>query len=167
MNLYVLRHAEAVRSGEGIRRDAERPLSAQGAADAALVGGALARLDPAIAHVLCSPLRRARQTAEVVAAQFSRAPDIRETESLSPGFRPGALIERLQEIPADESVAVVGHQPDLGSFLAFVIEGESALSITLPPAAVAHVRFDGDVTTAASLRWLVGPDIIKALLSPR
>ncbi len=167
MNLYVLRHAEAVRLGEGAWRDEERPLTVQGAADAALVGRALARLDGGIALLLCSPLLRARQTAEAVAAQFPRAPEVQATESLSPGFRPGALTARLQEIPAGESVAVIGHQPDLGAFLAFVIEGEAAASITMPPAAVAHVRFDGDATTAASLRWLLSPEVITALLSPR
>jgi phosphohistidine phosphatase len=167
MNLYVLRHGEAAHLGEGNRRDADRPLTPRGLAEATLIGTALARLDPAIALLLCSPFIRARQTAEAVAAQFPVSPALQETESLSPGFRPKALVARLQEIPPGDSVVVVGHQPDLGAFITYVIEGESSASIAMPPAALAHIRFDADATSGASLRWLLIPDVITTLLSPR
>jgi phosphohistidine phosphatase len=167
MNLYILRHGEAVRLGEGIRRDADRPLTPRGIADATLVGAALAKLDPGLPLLLCSPFLRARQTAESVAAQFPVPPAIEETESLSPGFRPEALVTRLRDIPPGGSVLVVGHQPDLGVFITYVIEGESPESIAMPPAALAHVKFDTDATSGASLRWLLVPDILTTLFSPR
>jgi phosphohistidine phosphatase len=167
MNLYVLRHGEAARLGEGVRRDADRPLTPGGAADATLIGTALARLDPGISLLLCSPFTRARQTAEAVAARFPVSPAVRETENLSPGFRPKALIAELQGIPPGDSVVIVGHQPDLGAFMAYVIDGESPASIALPPAALAHIRFDTDATSDATLRWLLVPDVLTTLLSPR
>jgi len=167
MNLYVLRHGEAVRLGEGVRRDADRPLTDRGAADVKMIGAALAKLDPAISLLLCSPLTRARQTAEAVAAQFPVPPAVRETDSLSPGFRPVVLVEELQTIPADRSVVVVGHQPDLGTFIGHVIDGEGKASFDLPPAALVCLRFTGDSTTDASLRWLLIPDTVRELLSSR
>ena len=48
MNLYIVRHAEAVPLGRGISRDADRPLSAHGERDAAVVGRVLALADPAV-----------------------------------------------------------------------------------------------------------------------
>ena len=167
MILYVLRHGQAAPLGDAVRRDADRPLTEQGGADAALMGAALVRLDPAISVVLCSPLLRARQTAEAVAAQFPVPPAVRETDSLSPGFRPMVLVAELQTIPADGSVVVVGHQPDLGAFIAHVIDAEGTASLDLPPAALVCLRFTGDSTTDASLRWLLIPDTVRELLSSR
>jgi phosphohistidine phosphatase len=167
MNLYVLRHAQAAPLGEALRRDADRLLTDRGVADATLAGVALSKLDSAIALLLCSPLQRARQTAELAAAQFPMPPGIRETENLSPGFRPPALVSELKSIPPDGSVVVVGHQPDLGRFISHVIEAEPSASIELPPAALAHIRFATDATSEASLRWLLTPEMLKILLSPR
>lgn len=168
MTLYVVRHGLAASAGEAIRRDADRPLTEQGVADAALVGAALARLDGKISVVLCSPFARARQTADAIAAHIPAAPRVRETESLSPGTRPAALIAELQAFPAGDSrIVVVGHQPDLGTFISHVIEGEPAASIDLPPGAMACLRFSGDSTTEASLRCLLVPDMLRKLLSSR
>ncbi len=167
MILYVVRHARAAPLGDAALRDTERPLTEEGAADAALTGAALARLDPAVSLVLCSPLLRARQTAEALAGQFPAPPAVRETDGLAPGFRPAALVQELQAVPPGESVALVGHQPDLGRFIAHVIESEPSASIDLPPAALACIRFAGDAASEAGLRWLLTPDAIRKLFSPR
>ncbi len=167
MILYVVRHARAAPLGDKVLRDAERPLTEEGAAEAALTGTALAMLDPAVSLVLCSPLLRARQTAEAMAARFPSPPAVRETDALSPGFRPAALVKELQSVAAGESIAVVGHQPDLGKFIAHVIEGEPSASIEFPPGALACVRFSGDAASEAGLRWLLTPDAVKKLFSPR
>lgn len=167
MILYVVRHARAAPLGDAVPRDAERPLTEEGVADAALIGSALARLDPSVSLVLCSPLLRARQTAEALARQFPAPPAVRETDGLSPGFRPAALVKELQAVASGESIAAVGHQPDLGRFIAHVIEGEPSASIDLPPAALACIRFAGDAASEAGLRWLLTPDAIGKLFSPR
>ncbi len=167
MILYVVRHARAAPLGDAALRDAERPLTEEGAADAAVAGAALAKLDPAVSLVLCSPLLRARQTAQALAGPFSPPPAVRETDGLSPGFRPAALVKELQAVPPGESVVVVGHQPDLGRFISHVIEGEPSASIDLPPAALACIRFAGDAASEAGLRWLLTPDAIRKLLSLR
>ncbi len=167
MTLYVVRHGQAAPLGDAVRRDAERPLTDQGVADAALIGTALVRLDPGISLVLCSSFLRSRQTAEKLAAQFPVPPEIRERESLSPGVRPVVLIAELQAVPSDSSLVVVGHQPDLGIFISHVFQGETPAPIDLPPAAVACLRFAGDPRSDASLRWLLNPDMLRKLLSPR
>jgi phosphohistidine phosphatase len=167
MNLYVLRHAQAAPLGDAVRRDADRLLTDRGVADATLTGMALSKLDSAIFLLLCSPLQRARQTAELTAAQFPVPPEIRETESLSPGFRPPDLMRELKTVPPDGSMVVVGHEPDLGRFISYVIGAEPSASIELSPAALACVRFAADSTSEASLRWLLTPEMLKILLSPR
>ena len=102
MRLFLVRHAEAA-PGEP---DALRPLTPTGRASARALGEQLAteRLDA----VLCSPLLRARETAEQIAraASLSAAVDER--------LAPGATAEGVREAVSGlgETVVAVGHQPD-------------------------------------------------------
>jgi phosphohistidine phosphatase len=167
MNLYVIRHGEAAAIGGAVKRDVERPLTEKGQSDAKILGEALSRHDPQVGLILCSPFHRARQTAETVAACFSMRPKVSETEHLAPGFRPKPLLEELSALAPEGSAAIIGHQPDLTMFIAYVIESESAASITMPPAAVAKVTFAAGPTSEASLQWLLNPEILRQILPPR
>jgi phosphohistidine phosphatase len=167
MNLYVIRHGEAEKIGGSIKSDSGRPLTQKGEADARLVGTLLVRLDPGVELILCSPFLRALQTAEGVAAGFSHPPVVKQTENLSPGFRPNALLHELHSLAPGCSVAVIGHQPDLSVLLAHVIEGESAGSIAMAPAAMAKITFEAWPTADAVLQWLLGPEVIRQLSSDR
>jgi phosphohistidine phosphatase len=161
MNLYVVRHSEAEKIGGSIQSDTGRPLTQKGEADARMVGMLLKELDPHVELILSSPYLRARQTAESVAAGFPRPPVVRETENLSPGFRPKALLQELHSLSPDHSVAVIGHQPDLSVLLAYLIEGESAGSIAMAPSAIAKITFEAGPTSDAVLQWLFSPEVIR------
>ncbi|HVX05074.1 MAG TPA: histidine phosphatase family protein, partial [Rhodanobacteraceae bacterium] len=72
--LLLLRHAEAMNAGPD-GRDAERPLSVHGQAEARDVGIWLAGQGAQPDAVLCSPARRAQMTADAVcAALHTRTP---------------------------------------------------------------------------------------------
>ena len=65
--IYLIRHGETAFNAEGRFQGAlDSPLTARGRAQAAAVGEALARLVPAKTPMVCSPLGRARETAEIV-----------------------------------------------------------------------------------------------------
>lgn len=165
MNLYVVRHGEAEKIGGIIQSDSGRPLTQKGETDARLVGTLLMRLDPELELILSSPYLRARQTAEGVAAGFPHQPVVKQTENLSPGFRPKGLLEELRSLAPGGSVAVIGHQPDLSVLLAYLIEGESAGSIAMAPAAIAKIKFEAGSTSDAVLEWLLCPEVIRQLSS--
>jgi phosphohistidine phosphatase len=164
MNLYLIRHAEAVALGGAIVRDADRPLTERGVADAKQLGKALALLDPGITSVLTSPLRRARQTAENIVPALKGHITPRVTERLAPGFRVKALLDELRTIGSASGVAVIGHQPDLSMAIGHLIGGQSHTSIAIPPGAVARVRMSGvGLPAEAHLQWLLTPDLIRTL----
>lgn len=167
MNLYVVRHGEAATIGGKVKRDVDRPLTEKGESDARILGEALSRLDPQVGLILCSPFHRARQTADAIAACFSLWPKVLETEHLAPGFRPKPLLEQLTAVAAEGSAVVIGHQPDLTTFIAYVIEAEGVTSIAMPPASVAKVTFAAGPTSEASLQWLLNPEILRQFLPPR
>ena len=115
--MYLVRHAEA----EPGEPDELRPLTAQGRSQAKELGRRFTRRDFRPDAVLASPLLRARQTADAIAAafDFTAEPDER--------LAPGATAEDVRAVVAGrgETVVVVGHQPDCGQ-IAAAITGEPA-----------------------------------------
>lgn len=107
MRLFLVRHAEAA-PGEP---DALRPLTPAGQASARKLAKQLAAEQPDA--VLCSPLLRARETADQIArtAGLSAEPD----ERLAPGATADDLREAIEG--RGETVVAVGHQPDCSEIL--------------------------------------------------
>ncbi len=82
-------------------------------------------------------------------------------------LKPGKLSQFLADLPPtgdrvpareEKAVAAVGHMPDLGEYLDWLI-GAASGTVRLTKASVACVWFKGDPNRAAgSLEWLVPPE---------
>src|SRR4051812_10479632 len=95
MRLYLLRHGPAVEREDWTGDDAERPLTTEGerATEKAIKGmRTLLRAD----EILTSPLRRARQTAELAAERLGLP--LREAEWLAGGNDAEDTVEHLADI---------------------------------------------------------------------
>jgi phosphohistidine phosphatase len=105
VRLILVRHAKAA-SGEP---DELRPLTPEGREAAQALGVELGALQPDA--VISSPLVRARETAEPIAA----AAGVELT--LDARLSPGASLARIRAVVEGrgETVIVVGHQPDLST----------------------------------------------------
>lgn len=159
MDLYLIRHADAVPLGEqGIEEDAERPLTEKGEAQVKTVAAGLQRRGAILNVVVTSPLRRARQTAEGILRQWAvSAPQLVVAEELAPGGQPRKLARLLRSLGA-ANIAVVGHQPDLNQWAAWLI-GSKKAQIEIAKAGVAHITSgDGPRKGAGMLQWLVTPE---------
>jgi phosphohistidine phosphatase len=114
MRIFLVRHAEAA-SGEP---DDLRPLTAEGKAAARNLAEKLAAHKPDA--VVCSPLLRARETADLIAraAGIEAEPE----EKLAPG----AGVTDLSAAVSGRggTVVVVGHQPDC-SEIVLALTGEA------------------------------------------
>jgi phosphohistidine phosphatase len=162
VNLYVVRHAEALPVGGIISRDADRRLSPRGEEDAALMGRALAHLDPNLEIVVTSPLRRAVETGEIIGEALSDHPIMHISEHLAPGLSPAALLRELMALSAGAHIAAIGHQPDMSNFISHLIGGGREASVAMRTCAVARLELDGS-GTRAHLGWLLTPDTVKVL----
>jgi phosphohistidine phosphatase len=125
MRIYLVRHAEAA-SGEP---DHERRLTPEGGEQARRVAERLAEAEPRPDAVLHSPLVRARETAELIAAPLGIQPE--------PDARlaPAATADDVRAAIAGrgEAVVVVGHQPDCSEVAAALTGGPEP---PFPPAGV-------------------------------
>jgi phosphohistidine phosphatase len=159
MELYLIRHAEAVPLGENnIETDADRPLTELGQTQAKGVATGLQRKGVALQLILTSPLLRARQTAEgLVQAWSGAAPEVQVCEELTPGTKPRKLAKAIKQFER-EPVALVGHEPDLSAWAAWVI-GSKRAQVALAKAGVAHITCpDGVGKGGGTLLQLLTPD---------
>ena len=113
MNLYLVRHTDALSLGGEIRSDFDRPLSDRGKADATLMARVLARIDLDIKAVISSPLVRAMETGTIFGKELKR--EAAKSRRLEPGFNPRLLHEELLSLSLSGGVVAIGHQPDMGA----------------------------------------------------
>ena len=146
----VIRHAPA----ESGPPDAERALSAAGVSLLRQVRGALQALVPDIGLIAHSPLRRARETAALLAEVF--AVPIAQTDTLAPG----GLDDLLPWLAGQAgAVALVGHEDDLSYWVCHMLTGEAGRFFHFERAAACLLEFRGPLRPgAAQLRWLLGPE---------
>jgi phosphohistidine phosphatase len=126
VRVFVVRHAEAA-PGEP---DDLRPLTDAGRAAAGALGARLA--GEGVASVVSSPLRRARETADAIAAAAGLEAEVDER------LAPGADADALRAVAAvrPDPVVAVGHQPDCSEIL-FALTGRET---RFAPAGVAEVE---------------------------
>jgi phosphohistidine phosphatase len=115
MRVTLIRHAEAA---DDAPRDEVRSLTERGRADARRVGRALARRGVRFSLMVSSPLYRAVQTAEIVAAAIDYRGRILSSDLLVPEAPPARVIAFLEGIAAEKSVALVAHEPILSALAA-------------------------------------------------
>jgi len=159
MELYLIRHADAAPVGQnGVLDDALRPLTPKGQEQSKAVGHGLVRRGVRVPMVVASPLLRARQTAEGIAQALAEPGlELRTCEELAPGGKRKRLRRFLKDLSLD-AVALVGHEPNLGEFAAWLI-GSKKARVDLAKAGVACIHFDGCVAKGEGrLLWLVTPE---------
>jgi phosphohistidine phosphatase len=154
MRVTLIRHGDA---GDAAPRDEERALSNQGRADVRRVGRALKRDGVHFGVVVVSPLVRAVQTAEIVAAAMGFRGRITVSDRLIPDAFPASVISLLAALGAEgeKSVALVAHEPILSRVAAMLLQigrfpalrKSEAIRIRLPRVAEGQGAF----------RWRIDP----------
>jgi phosphohistidine phosphatase len=164
MELYLIRHADAVPAGaNGVAEDSERPLTDAGRAQCEPLARALLRQHVGLERIVTSPYLRARQTADGLREHWSApAPELVVCEALAPGGRRRKLARFLRDLGM-ESVALVGHNPDLSVLAAWLIGGKT-VQVELAKAGVARIECDSKPGKGAGvLTWMVTPEWCEAL----
>ncbi|HUJ59479.1 MAG TPA: phosphohistidine phosphatase SixA [Kofleriaceae bacterium] len=123
MQVFLIRHAAAVDETVALR-DPQRYLTAQGRSQASELGERLRWHDCEPTHLWSSPLVRAVQTAELVAAGLHSPIAVEIVPALAPDSDVRAVIAAVRALPADACVVVVGHEPALSAIGAVLAGAE-------------------------------------------
>lgn len=154
MKLVLIRHARAEERAL-LRRDRTRALTTDGRRRMRKAACGLYALLPEISQIATSPFLRARQTAEIVAAQYDGLKAVPLPE-LVPGEPARTLLAWLQTQPEDAVLALVGHEPDLGQLAGLLLCGKASGCIKFKKGAVALIEFPAAPTTGSgTLAWLL------------
>ncbi|MCX4240520.1 phosphohistidine phosphatase SixA [Paraliomyxa miuraensis] len=158
MELYVLRHAMAVDSSPELR-DAERTITDEGRERLRRTIRSWDGLGVVLDGILTSPIVRARQTADVVAAALGIHDRVEECPALGPGARPVDVVSAIAQRFGDEHrVMVVGHEPDLGRFVSLIVCGDDGGGFRIKKAGLTKLTVDGLAPArCAVLEWHLWP----------
>jgi phosphohistidine phosphatase len=118
MKIYLVRHGDAVPEDDA-GSDRDRWLSPRGREAARILGRLLREQRLEIDAIVCSPLPRAVQTAELVAATLDYIGAIRSLRCLEPSAHPRVASNEITA--AGGSVLVVGHEPSISGIGAYLM----------------------------------------------
>jgi phosphohistidine phosphatase len=154
MQIVFIRHARAEERAL-FKRDRTRALTQDGQRRMRKAARGLHALLPGLTQVVTSPLTRARQTAEIVAAVYDSV-EVVTLPALSPGTAPRAILAWLRTQPNDAVLALVGHEPDLGLLASWLLVGRPAGFVQFKKGAAALIEFAAAPAAGkGTLAWLL------------
>jgi phosphohistidine phosphatase len=160
--LYLVRHAIAADRGDAWPDDDLRPLTHEGMARMRAGVAGLRAMGVTFDSVLASPLVRARQTADLLVEDLRPKLAVIESPALAPGRAPAEIARALSEAGGRASVALVGHEPDLGELAAWLIGAQTPL--VFKKGGVCCIECANPVHAGGgTLQWMALPKMLRAL----
>jgi len=153
MNVYVLRHAKAD-FGSKVE---DPPVSPEGEKQLIHVLE-LARKEFEFkpTFVVTSPIKRARNTADLVKREFGGGLKVVVDRCLMPESKPGEVLELLSTLKAEENVVLVSHMPLIFELLYDLIGGRG--EVELLNGSIAAIEFTKRARSGkGKLMWLIQP----------
>jgi phosphohistidine phosphatase len=163
VELLLVRHAIAFeRDAKRWRDDGARTLSPRGKARARRAAAGLKYLVERPTLLLTSPLTRTRETAAILSTH-ARWPSPTDCAQLVPGSDPAAFLATVRD-SAQPRVAAIGHEPDLGRLLEFLLHGDAAQGrYRFKKMGAALVQISGRPRPgSATLLWFAPPRLLRA-----
>ncbi|HTZ97524.1 MAG TPA: phosphohistidine phosphatase SixA [Terriglobales bacterium] len=161
MIIYFLRHASAGEPFASPKKDEKRALDKEGIEQCGMVGRVLAALDVQVDTIISSPLKRSTQTASLVGNELSYEGKLQLENALRPGASYTDFRRMLEKYARQESIMVVGHNPNLSEFAGRVIsEPGCEANVDLKKGAVAKVDMGRN---SAVLQWCITPRLLRGV----
>jgi phosphohistidine phosphatase len=149
--LILLRHAHAEPGAEGAP-DIDRPLSADGLAEAEAAGRWLVEQGLIPDRILCSPARRARETLDAVLGIIGNVEHSLEDAIYE--ATPGTLAELADAHRETERLLLLGHNPGLERLAALMHSGQTGDYRGMPTSSVVVLKLPVDATIEPGIATL-------------
>ncbi len=164
LKLYVLRHGQAGAHIDDSAKDAMRPLTAAGRKEIGEIAKSLKTLDVTFDLIASSPMKRALETATIVADKLKETKRLEQWDELKATSDPGALYERVSALKGKMRILLVGHDPHLSGIVGEIISGKSNVHLVLKKGGMVKVNV-GELRPKVSgeLVWLLTPKLMKKM----
>lgn len=166
--IYLVRHGIAADPTAGMS-DADRALTEEGVRKTERVAIGLQKMEVNPDVILSSPLRRAEETARLIADALVPASGVELYPALAGGFAAEEIVKGLRTHRRATQIMLVGHQPDLGSLASYLLTGtESLVPLPFKKAGVAAISVGSlPPRSAGLLEWYLNPAQLRAIASSR
>ena len=160
MIIYFVRHASAGQKKLSGKKDEKRPLDSDGVQQCTQMGRILSSMEVGVDAIISSPLKRATQTAALIANEIGYEAKLHIENALRPEAKYDHFRDMLRSYSKQESVMVVGHNPNFSDFLGRTIAGSGERAhVEMRKGAVAKVE---SKQKKYVLDWLLTPRLAKA-----
>lgn len=157
MEVYIVRHAIAVPRDTPGFSGMDRPLTEEGREKMISAAKGIAAIVGKVDVILTSPLKRAHETALLVAQALDRKDKVQVFKPLKPETPLKVLLESLAHYNHADRLMVVGHEPNL-SFFASALIGAKRSAIILKKGGFCSIEVKGFPPK--------DPGVLQALLTP-
>lgn len=153
MKLYLVQHGDACAK----EVDPERPLTEKGEADIDCLARWMQQTGIQVDRVIHSGKRRARQTAERLAAVIAPGTSLEVSGLMNPNDNPKAF--DWQTGSWDRDTLVVGHMPFMARLVShLLVEDENRLSTGYLPGSAVCLELCQD--THWQMNWMIRPELL-------
>jgi phosphohistidine phosphatase len=160
MIIYFLRHANAGQKKLNPKKDEKRSLDEEGIRQCTQMGRVLSAMQVSVDAVISSPLKRATQTAALVANEIGYDGKLHLDDALRPEATYQQFRDMLRKHAKAEAVMVVGHNPNFSDFLGSTIATNGNRSfVEVKKGAVAKVENEQKKMV---LQWMLTPRLARA-----
>ncbi|MHB8382461.1 MAG: phosphohistidine phosphatase SixA [Candidatus Binataceae bacterium] len=162
--MYILRHGIAEDAPPG-GDDGARKLTARGRAKLRDSTSGMRALGLKFDAILTSPLARATETAEVVAAAYANDPPPQVVPALTTGVAPQEALAALRPFAKHRHVMIVGHEPQLTAIAAMLLSSApKGVDISLKKGGLIALKVPAaSERGGAQLRWMLTPRQMKKI----
>ena len=169
LDLYLLRHGDAGKRMAGAGGNSgDVPLTIVGREEIAIIARSVKDLNLKFSAIVTSPLKRAVQTAKIIAKVLAMEKRISIWNELVPEGNRSKLYDILNQYTRESSVLMIGHEPYLSNMMYDMIFQKNRVNqlgrINLKKAGLAKIRVISlTPNISGELRWLLTPRILKLL----
>ena len=144
------------------------PLTIAGREEIALVARSLRLLNLKFSAIVTSPLKRAVQTAKIIARVLAIEKRISIWNELLPEGDRSKLYNKLNQYTRESTILMIGHEPYLSNIMYDMIFQKNRVNqlgrIILKKGGLARIRVISlTPNVSGELRWLLTPGILKSL----
>jgi len=152
MRLYLVQHGEAL--GKDV--DPERSLSDAGRVAVARLAAFLERL-VRVSAVVHSGKKRARQTAELLAAVLAPGLPVEAVSGINPNDAIEPFMQQITE--AGKDTLVVGHLPFMAKLVARLVTGSEENAVVAYQTG-SMVCLESENGSAWQIQWMIRPELL-------